>query len=206
MTPGLIAVILAGGRGERLGGVIKANLAVGGVRLLERVTAAMGEAPELVLVANGALPPDALGLLPRQVAVPDLASDYGGPLAGLAGAVAWCRENAPGADALVTAAVDTPFLPPGFGGAMAAALGNAAAVIARYAGQDYPTNAAWRLSAIADLPARVRDGTAPHSLRRLAAALGAGHLDWPESHGGDPFANANTPADLAALEARATPR
>src|SRR5690606_13300390 len=31
------AVILAGGRGERLGGMVKAELRVGGVRLLDRV-------------------------------------------------------------------------------------------------------------------------------------------------------------------------
>ena len=38
----IAAVILAGGRGERLGGVIKANLTIGGTRLLERVTAVLG--------------------------------------------------------------------------------------------------------------------------------------------------------------------
>jgi molybdopterin-guanine dinucleotide biosynthesis protein A len=199
------AVILAGGRGERLGGVVKANLVVGGTRLLERVAGAI-EPVDAVLIAHGAAAPEALYLMPWQTPVPDLDTGYAGPLAGLAGAVAWCTTNEEPPDILVTAAVDTPFLPKHFAALMVEALGDGSALVARHGGQDYPTNAAWRLSAIAGLPERLRAGTAPHSLRKLAAELSAGVLDWPESHGGDPFANANTPAELAALEARATAR
>jgi molybdopterin-guanine dinucleotide biosynthesis protein A len=45
-------------------------------------------------------------------------------------------------------------------------------------------------------------GTAPRSLRRLAAELDARACAWPETADGDPFANINTPAELAAAEAR----
>jgi molybdopterin-guanine dinucleotide biosynthesis protein A len=199
------AVILAGGRGERLGGVVKANLIVGSMRLLERVAAAI-EPVDAVLVAHGAVATEELNLMPWQIAVPDLRTEYAGPLAGLAGAVAWCKGMDEPPDVVATAAVDTPFLPRHFAALMVDALGDGAAVVARHGGQNYPTNAAWRLSAIADLPDRLRAGTAPHSLRRLAAELDAHYLDWPESQGGDPFANANTPEDLVALEARATAR
>lgn len=197
------AVIFAGGRGERFGGVVKANLVVGGVRLLERVSAALGPAPRPVLVAHGAMAPEALGLLPGQIAVPDLDTDYEGPLAGLAGAVAWCAAADESPELLLTVAVDTPFVPSDFAARLEAAVDGQAAVLAGHRGQRYPTNAIWRLSAIAGLPDEVRASTAPRSLMRLAEGLGAPLLQWPETAGGDPFANANTPADLAALEARA---
>lgn len=204
MTARFVGIVLAGGRGERLGGVIKANIRIGGVRLIERVAGAFGGAQNL-LVAHGAVPPGRLGLT-GQIAVPDIDADYGGPLAGLAGALEWCLAQPQMPEIVVTAAVDTPFLPAGFAQAMADALGEADALVSSHGGQDYPTNAAWRVGAIATLPARVRDASAPHSLRRLAAELSAAALDWPAARGGDPFANANTPDDLKALEARATAR
>jgi molybdopterin-guanine dinucleotide biosynthesis protein A len=203
MSTRLTAAILAGGRGERLGGVIKANIEVGGIRLLERVSAALGSLPAPVLVAHGGFAPEQLGLLPGQIPVADLAGDYGGPLAGVAGAVAWCLTATPRPDWLLTVAVDTPLVPADFAARMLEALDDRPAVVVRYAGQAYPTNAIWRLSAIANLPADVTRGTAPHSLKRLADTLGATILDWPETATGDPFANVNTPDDLAALEARA---
>jgi molybdopterin-guanine dinucleotide biosynthesis protein A len=203
MTARLAAVILAGGHGARLGGVIKANIEIGGTRLLERVSDALGSLPATALVAHGGFGPEQLGLLPGQIPVADLAADYGGPLAGVAGAVAWCLAATPAPDCLLTVAVDTPFVPRDFAARMLDALGDRPGVVVRYAGQDYPTNAIWRLAAIAELPAGIMRGTAPHSLKRLADALGAATLAWPETAAGDPFANVNTPADLALLEARA---
>lgn len=203
MTGRLATLILAGGKGERLGGAMKANVTVGGVRLLERVSAALGAA-DVALISVGGFDPAELGLLAGQVGVADLATDYAGPLAGVAAAIDWCNRAAEQPALLLTAAVDTPFLPADFAAKMLAALPEGApAIIASYDGQDYPTNALWRLNALRDLPARVVAGTAPHSLRRLAAEVGAVTFDWPESPDGDPFANVNTPADLAALEARA---
>jgi molybdopterin-guanine dinucleotide biosynthesis protein A len=198
----VVGLILAGGRGERLGGAIKANLEVGGVRLLARVAAAMASV-DATLVSIGRFDPAEINLLPGQIPVPDIDSDYAGPLAGLGAAIAWAMGQTSRPDVLVTAAVDTPFLPEGFASAMVNALADHAGVVAAYGEQPYPTNAAWRLGAIADLPARMVAGTAPHSLKRLAEALDAPTKVWPENGGGDPFANANTPAELQALEARA---
>lgn len=203
MSPRIAAAILAGGRGERLGGSVKANVAIGGVRLLERVSAALHDA-DIVVVSLGGFRAAELAILPGQIAVPDLLSDYLGPLAGVAAAVDWCPRQPVVPDLLVTAAVDTPFLPRDFVSRMVEALPDGApGVIATSGGQDYPTNALWRLEAIASLPTGVRTATAPRSLRRLAADLGATSLDWPDSGAGGPFANVNTPSDLEALEARA---
>lgn len=195
------AVILAGGRGERLGGVIKANLEIGGERLLVRVSRALGSQAAPVVVSHGMHDPALLELLPGQLPAPDLPSDYAGPLAGLAGAIEALRGMA-GIDRIVSVAVDTPFLPADFVTRLDAALTtDVDAAVAHYRGQDYPTNAIWRLSALAGLPEAVRAGTAPHSLRRLAGGLKAGFAAWDEL-AADPFANLNTPADRAALEHR----
>ncbi|MDP1732646.1 MAG: molybdenum cofactor guanylyltransferase [Devosia sp.] len=206
-TPRIAAVILAGGKGERLGGVIKANLEIGGVRLLDRVTEAMTDVASPILVAHGGLDPVVLHLTGQHVPIPDLPADHAGPLAGVAAAIAWCCAQPEPPEYLASLAVDTPFFPHDFIGKAITAIGSeSSAIIARYGTQDYPTNALWRLSAVAALPARIADGTAPHSLKRLAAELEAKSLEWPASAAGDPFVNANTPADLLALEARAAAR
>jgi molybdopterin-guanine dinucleotide biosynthesis protein A len=197
------AVILAGGRGERLGGTVKANIEIGGVRLLERVSRALGGLPRPVLVAHGAIGAERLNPLEGQVPVADLTATYGGPLAGLAGAVAWLQREAP-PDILVSVAVDTPFLPADVVPRLIETLGTGNAAVATYDGQAYPTNAIWRLASLVDLPARIVSGTAPRSLKRLAASLDAVPCAWPHDDRGDPFANVNTPEDLAALEQRAT--
>jgi len=198
------AVILAGGRGRRLGGAVKAALHVGGRTLLQRTTAALGPAPPPLLVAGGALSAAELGLEPRHQRVPDLAPDHAGPLAGLAAAAAWLLRQPDPPELLLSLAVDTPFAPPDLLARLLAALPPAGgAVIACYAGQDYPTNGLWRLPALAGLPAAMAAGTAPRSLRRLAADLGAGRCEWPPQADGDPFQSVNTPAELAAAEARA---
>jgi molybdopterin-guanine dinucleotide biosynthesis protein A len=203
-APRVAAVILAGGKGERLGGVVKANIVIGGVRLLDRVTEAIGGSASPILVAHGAIDPALMALGAQHVPIPDLASDYGGPLAGVAAGVAWCRDQRLPPDYLASLAVDTPFFPADFVSRALAAIGpEAPAVVARYEAQEYPTNALWRLSSLETLPDRVMEGAAPHSLRRLAIELGAIYLDWPPGHSGDPFANANTPDDLLSLRARA---
>lgn len=197
------AVILAGGKGERLGGTVKANLIVGGRTLLQRASEAMAGSASPLLVAHGNHDPARLSLGPEHVPIPDLPADYGGPLAGLAAAIARSLAMSPPPDFLVSLAVDTPFFPRDFVARALTALGESPAVLARYGGQAYPTDALWRLSKVADLPARLAAGTAARSLKRIAEELGAAYLDWPPSAAGDPFANANTPDELEALRARA---
>jgi molybdenum cofactor guanylyltransferase len=195
-------LILAGGRGERLGGAIKSEVRIGGRRLIDRVGAVLAGG-EPTLVAHGRIDPSMLQLSPRMVPVPDLDGDYAGPLAGLAGAIAYLNTLARPSDLLVCAAVDTPFLPADFVERLVAGLGDAAAAIASYGGQPYPTNSIWRVARFRDLPAAVLAGTAPRSLKALAAAAGGVTVEWAVTAAGDPFANVNTPEDLAELEHRA---
>ena len=81
------AVVLAGGRGSRLGGVSKADLVVGGVRLLDRVLAAAHDARARVVVGEVEVPPGVL--LTRE----DPAGT--GPTAGLAAGLAAVGAPAP---------------------------------------------------------------------------------------------------------------
>jgi molybdopterin-guanine dinucleotide biosynthesis protein A len=190
------AVILAGGRGERLGGSNKAMLEIGGSRLIDRVRRALAMC-DPVLVAAGSVPVALDGAL----TVSDPEGDYAGPLAGVAAAVAALAGAAPGW--LLSVAVDTPFFPADFLGRARALSDHVDVVVGCFGEQDYPTNALWRLETIATLPADVRNGVAPHSLRRLAAGLRSARLDYASVASEDPFANANTPEDLVNLRLRA---
>ena len=105
------AVILAGGEGARLGGAIKANIEVGGKRLLWRVAEKLVPSASPVLVAHGRTPPAALELGPRLTPIADLDVELRGPLAGLVAAIAHLKATDPGIAFIVSAAVDTPFLP-----------------------------------------------------------------------------------------------
>lgn len=202
MSP-VAAVILAGGRGERLGGVIKSELRVGAQRLLDRALAVLGQCSP-ILVAHGRLDPALLALPSGVKPIADLQGDYAGPLAGVAAAIdALKRRDSPPSH-LIAVAVDSPLLPADYVSRLLEGIGEADAAIASYGGQMYPTNSIWRLAALADLPDRILMGTAPHSLKRLALEANGRDIAWPLSADGDPFANVNTPEDLAELELRAT--
>lgn len=196
------AVILAGGRGERLGGVIKSELRVGGRRLLDRALAVLVQCDPL-FVAHGRLEPKLLALPPTVDAIPDLPGDYAGPLAGVAAAIDTLKRREPAPTHLIAVAVDSPLLPPDYLERLLDGIGSADAAIASYGGQIYPTNSIWRLAAFADLTDRIVAGTAPHSLKRLAREADGIEIAWPPSADGDPFANVNTSEDLAELELRA---
>ncbi len=95
-------MILAGGRGSRLGGVDKASVELGGRTLLDRILAAADEAVEVVVVGTR-------GPTAREVTVVREDPAYGGPVAGLFTGrdalrldVAW----------LVVLAVDMPHVTP----------------------------------------------------------------------------------------------
>jgi molybdenum cofactor guanylyltransferase len=189
------AVILAGGRGERLGGVVKGNIEIGGVRLIERVFSAVSGASP-VLVARGGFSDDALQLPQGTIAVAD-ALGAEGPLAGVAGAIAWLGQREAAPALLLSVAVDTPFFPAAFLAEALRTIGHADAVVARFAGQDYPTNTLWRVSAVAPLLGSVT------SLKQLLRQIKTLPLEWKSGAGENAFANVNTVDELSDLKARA---
>ncbi len=188
----LCGVILAGGRGRRMGGTDKALLELGGVPMVARVIARLGPQVEaLAISANGA-PGRFAGLgLP---VLPDTIPGHPGPLAGLLAGMLWAEAE--GASHIVTAATDTPFLPAD----LVERLGNASGApvaLAETAGGLHPTFGLWPVS-LAGALAEALDAGA----RRVGAwALdqGAARVRFPD-HPTDPFFNINTPADIAAAE------
>lgn len=192
-------VIIAGGKGERLGGVRKAEIRIGGRLLVDRVADALG-AVESLMIAVGPVD-DGRGQMAEAVAVIDLPAPVGGPLAGLAAAVAALQARGIAEGLLVSVAVDTPFLPADFVQRLRNGLGDAPCAYAAWGEQFYPPNAVWRLEALDALPAQVA-GQAPRSLKALQHALGARAVAWP-AEASNPFANVNTVADLVALGKRA---
>jgi molybdopterin-guanine dinucleotide biosynthesis protein A len=193
----IAAVILAGGRATRMGGVNKGLLDIGGKRLIDWALEAVRGCDPLLLSVG-----DTSFAIPGTVEVRDLPTDYAGPLAGVAAAVDRLAADPP--DLLLSLAVDAPFFPKDFVERAEQLLATSSAVLATYGGQDYPTNALWRFDAVQDLPAQVLSGTAQHSLKRLANDLAAARLDYAGLLRDDPFINANTPEDLAILRARAS--
>lgn len=195
------AVIIAGGAGERLGGVRKAELRIGGTRQIDRVVAALGLVTRPIMVASG--PAGRRIALPHDCqAVADLPAPCGGPLAGLAAAVAQLAESGVQEGLLVSSAVDVPFLPADFVERLTNELGSRAAAFAGWADSFYPPNAVWQLAALQTLPAAVMAGEAPASLKALQRDLGACRIDWP-AFSPDPFANGNMLHELLALQRRA---
>jgi molybdopterin-guanine dinucleotide biosynthesis protein A len=87
---GYTAVVLAGGRARRLGGIAKPAVDVGGRPMLARVLAAVADAGHVIVV--------------------------GPPLAGLAGPQpVWTREDPPGAGPVAALRAAVALLPPGAG-------------------------------------------------------------------------------------------
>lgn len=102
--PPCSAIVLAGGRATRMGGVDKALLPLAGQPLLAHVLARL--APQVDdIVINYNRDAVALAGFGRQV-VGDTREDFAGPLAGIAAALPLCRH----ATALVVPC-DAPFLP-----------------------------------------------------------------------------------------------
>ncbi|TJZ93317.1 molybdenum cofactor guanylyltransferase MobA [Paracoccus gahaiensis] len=193
------AMILAGGRATRMGGGDKPLLPLGGrpmlAHLLDRLRPQVGR---IALNANGDPARFAgFGLPVRADSLPD----HPGPLAGVLAALDWAAEC--GADHVLTVAGDTPFLPPDLAQRLLAARGPrglalAASLTGEAAPREHPTIGIWPVALRDDLAAtlaadqrRVRSFTARHQ---------PGQALWPGDP--DPFANINTPDDLARAEAR----
>ncbi|WP_220748522.1 MULTISPECIES: molybdenum cofactor guanylyltransferase MobA [Jannaschia] len=193
-------VILAGGLARRMGGGDKGRLMIGGQPLIARVIDRLApQVDAMALNANGdAARWDDLAL----PVLPDTVRDHPGPLAGVLAGLDWAAEM--GCPHIVTAAADTPFLPPDLVPCLLAAAGPSGLALAatRQDGQTWPqpTFGLW--------PTALRDD--------LRAALGQGVrkvLHWTDRHGAglaifpteplDPFFNVNTPEDLARAEALA---
>lgn len=197
----IFGVILAGGRGRRMGGggADKALLPLAGRPLLSHVIARLGPQVErLALSANGDAGRFAgfgLPVLPDRLGA--------GPLAGILAALEWAAPL--GATAVVSAPVDGPFLPGDLCPRLClAAEGVGAGLsVAQAGGRLHPTFGLWPVALAPALAVFLGSGVKPKVLDFTALA-GAATADFAEAAG---FDNLNTPEDLARAEAalRGTP-
>ena len=169
-----------------MGGGDKPLLPLGGQTLLARILATLArDHRHIALSANG--DPARFGLdLPI---LPDPIPGQG-PLGGVLAGLEWAARM--GAPALLTVPGDTPLIPPG----LAAALAPGPAV-AESGGRRHHLVALWPTEWAPALRAWL-EAPGPRSVRAFGQNWGM----RPVAFAGDPFANVNTAADLAALEAR----
>ncbi|MEZ5714336.1 MAG: molybdenum cofactor guanylyltransferase MobA [Paracoccaceae bacterium] len=205
-----LGIILAGGLATRMGGGDKALLTLGQGTLLSHVIDRLGpQVGGLALNANGD-PARFAGLgLP---VLPDTIEGFPGPLAGVLAGLDWAAGQ--GAETVVSAAADTPFLPRD----LVARLSEAAAGMAQplvLAATPRDEGVETRSKSRAGLVRHPTFGLWPVALRHdLRAALEGGLrkvVIWTEAHGGReavfpdatpaPFFNVNTPDELEAAQA-----
>ncbi|AUH65877.1 molybdenum cofactor guanylyltransferase MobA [Paracoccus zhejiangensis] len=194
----LPGVILAGGRATRMGGGDKGLRLVGGESLMDRVIARLGaQCATLALNANGdAGRFDALGL----PVLSDSIEGFAGPLAGVLAGLDWAAGQ--GAEAIITAAADTPFFPDDLAARLQAAAGPQGLALAASPDEagvirQHPTFGLWPVALREDLRAALQGG-----LRKIVLwteGHAAGRAVW-SSDPYDPFFNVNTPEDIATAE------
>ena len=195
VSPRVVAVVLAGGQGLRMGGGDKALRLLGGRTLLDHVLARVGpQVDGVVLSANGDPARFAAWGVP---VVGDTVAGFAGPLAGVAAGLRWAAGL--GAKKALVVPCDTPFLPGDLVERLRAGRGEAVLACAVSAGRLHPVVGLWPVGLAGALAAAVAAGE-----RRVAGWMrGQGLAEVVFSDvGGDPFANLNTPEELAVAQGR----
>lgn len=190
--PRIAGVILAGGRSSRMGRD-KAFVELEGVPLAIRARDRLApQVARLAISANGA--PESYAALGLPV-LADTLPGLPGPLAGVLAALRWASATMPDATHVVSAAVDTPFVPRDLVARLSAQLGDGIAVAAS-AGRIHPSAALWPIALADDVE---------HYLKADPKRSMMGFLDrhaWRavefEADRIDPFLNINGPAELEA--------
>ena len=188
------AVVLAGGRGSRLGGVDKAEVLVAGRALLDRVLDAAANARRTVVVG----PPD----LNRAGVVTVLEEPPGsGPVAALWAGVTALDRSSPAAAAVLVLACDVPLAGRAVPGLLAALASDPAADGAHLvdgAGRMQPLVAVYRRAPLRAALDRLPDRGRGCTMRQVVAGMALTRVVDADGHGAD----ADTWDDVATLEAR----
>lgn len=184
----IAGLVLAGGAGRRMGGP-KALLDLDGQTLLAHVAGRL--APHCTVIAVAAADNPGLdALVPTVLA--DAVDGGAGPLAGILAGLEWLPGT--GCDWLLSAPVDSPFLPPDLAGRLLAAAGDAARVVTvASGGRAHHTTALWHGSLAGPMRRYLADGG--RAVHRFIAGHPSATVEWPAGSD-DPFTNINTPEDL----------
>lgn len=184
-------IIACGGKSRRFG-ADKVLQTLDGVSLFDRAVdiATSYGGPVAIAIREGK--PAFERQLPLLV---DQETDLG-PIAALASGFAFAQSRR--CSHILLIACDQPFLPPKLPQRLAAKIGNAGVVLPVSAGHDQNMAALWRCDPDG-LAAYLNDGR--RSLWGFAQRVGIERLEW-DGRKGDPFADIDTRADLAAAEAQ----
>lgn len=191
-----MGIILAGGRALRMGGLDKALCDLDGRAMIAHVIDRLRpQCAALAISANGA--PARFAAYGLPVLADDL-PDFPGPLAGVLAGLDWAAAQ--GADSIVTAAADTPFLPEelvqrliGHAGPSGLCVSASPDPTGRL--RRHPTCALWPVALRDDLRGALAGGLRKVGLWADRHAPGVAAFD---SVPFDPFFNVNTPEDLTA--------
>jgi molybdopterin-guanine dinucleotide biosynthesis protein A len=187
-------LILAGGQSRRMGGCDKALRRLDGKYLLAHVIERLHpQASPLVLSANGDITRFARF---RLATLPDSNGLPAGPLSGVLTGLRWACENTT-ATWLVTAPVDTPFLPRTLVARLLAGIDSPDQIaVAGSRRQLHPVVALWPVriaQALADWLSREHNRAVGEWIKTQPSAV----VNFDDEDGFDPFFNINTPDDLA---------
>lgn len=193
--PDITGALIAGGRAERMGGVVKGLLQVEGVPLAARTLRLYGRLfGASLVVANQPAPYLPLGAPVVGDRIPERGAPGGLHAALEAAATPW----------VFTAACDMPFVSEAGVALLASLRAGAPAVVPRWGGRFEPLHALWHRDALPVLEAALLEGEP--SLQALVRLVGARVVEESVWRMTDPdgraFENANTPEDAARLGLR----
>lgn len=196
-----VGVILAGGRGTRMGGADKALLPLAGRPMLAHVLERLRpQLRHIAISANGDASRFAAWSLP---VLPDPLPDHPGPLAGILAGMRWAAREHPDSAGLLSVPTDSPLLPPDLVARLAAvARAEGRIAVAESRGRLHPVIALWPVALADAVEAALRQGWG--SVRALTETFGATHVAFADS-GFDPFTNVNDPEALGAVAALLRP-
>ncbi len=199
-SAGIVGVVLAGGRSQRMGGREKALLDLAGRTMLAHILERFAAQVEgLAINANGDPARFAAFGLP---VIRDLIPDFPGPLAGVLAGLRWAAERPSQPTHLATVSSDAPFIPRDLVARLADTAASGSIAVARSGGILHPVAALWPLCIADDLERALATGE--RRVQRWVQMQGARAVDFaPVEIGGravDPFFNVNTPEELAEAE------
>lgn len=186
---GTLGLVLAGGRGTRMGGRDKALLDLCGETFVKRALRRL--APQVDALAVSACgDPGRFGVAPP--VLPDAVAGLAGPLAGVLAGLEHAADL--GLARVATVAVDTPFFPRDLVSRLVASGAPVAVAATRQQGQLrwHGTCALWSVDLRAPLGTALHDGE--RAVRRVAERLGAVAVSFPDDFA---FFNVNTPEELS---------
>ncbi len=187
-----LGVILAGGQATRMGGGDKGLLPLGSRSILSEVIDRFEpQVAGLALNANGDPKRFADFGLP---VVADSIAGFAGPLCGVLAGLDWAAEQ--GADHVVSAAADTPFLPADLVPRLILAGGTQGLALAASPSGRQPTFGLWPVGLRDDLRAALDGGL--RKVVQWTQRHGAGTAEFPDDN---QFFNVNTPDDLRTAQA-----